>query len=538
MRSIPEGMSSASPGQVVDGCLPRCPDRGALPRGVRSSRSSTHDRVDGAVARGRRRSSRLLASFTLLAKVLVSAQAHGASPTTDWSADAHRDLAAMHDLIRDNHPGPVDDQDQAFRAWMEAGPGTLRAQADAARTEHDYRLVLLDYANGFADVHLRVRFDQPERELWPGFLTRTDHVGGPSRVVLVEDAPGIAVGDGLVGCGTASASDLLAARVLRPLTNPKQPQGLILTSPWLTVVSADDRDGQTPDCRIRTAAGLRTVPVRWRSIDQAALSTRIAQASGIAIPALGLRRVGDVWLVSLPSFTWSGPDAARMQALVATLRDHASELHAARHVVLDLRGNGGGNSQWGIDVASALWGGKMVEAIEASEDGTVDWRVSTRNRDTIRADAADMMTGGHPEEAAEWIGLARRMDQALKAGQPLMREAGTPGPAMPAGPSPFSHRVLVLTDPHCASACLDFVDLLNRLPGTERIGLPTGADTNYLDLATAPLPSGRASLAYAMKVYRHRARAANAAYQPVLAWPGGVMTDTSVSRWVGRLPAG
>ncbi len=527
----------ASAGQVVDGCLLRRPGCEASQHGVRSSRSSTRDRLDRAAARGHRRSARLLlASVTLLASVLVSALARGASPTNEWSADADRDLTAMHDLIRENHPGPVDDQDQAFRAWMEAGPGTLRAQADAARTEHDYRLVLLSYANGFADVHLEVRFDRPERELWPGFLTRTDRVGGPSRVVLVEDAPGIAVGDVLVGWGAVSASDLLTARVLRPLTNPRQLQRLVLTSPWLTVVSADDRDGQTSGCRVRTAAGLRTVPVRWRSIDEAALSTRIAQASGIAIPALGLRRVGDVWLVSLPSFTWSGPDAARMQALVATLREHAPELHAARHVVLDLRGNGGGNSQWGVDVAAALWGEGTIEAVEANEDDTVDWRVSTRNRDAIRADAADMMAGGHPEEAAEWTGLARRMDQALQAGQPLLREAGTPRPATPAGSSPFSHRVLVLTDPHCASACLDFVDLLDRLPGTERIGLPTGADTDYLDLATAPLPSGRASLAYAMKVYRHRTRASNAAYQPVLAWPGGAMTDTSVSRWVDRLP--
>ncbi len=303
------------------------------------------------------------------------------------------------------------------------------------------------------------------------------------------------------------------------------------------MVSADDRDGQTPSCRFRSAAGLHAVAVRWRPVGEASLSRRIAQASGIAIPALELRRIGDVWLVSLPSFTWTGPDAARMQALVATLRDHAAEPHAARHVVLDLRGNGGGNSQWSDDVAAALWGRSPVEAIEASDDGTLDWRVSTRNRDAIRADAADMMAGGHPEEATEWNGLARRMDQALHSGQSLMREAGTPRPATPVGPSPFSHRVLVLTDPHCASACLDFVDLLNRLPGTERIGLPTGADTNYLDVAFAPLPSGQASLVYAMKVYRHRTRAANAAYQPALAWPGGVMTDTSVSQWVDRLPA-
>ena len=88
------------------------------------------------------------------------------------------------------------------------------------------------------------------------------------------------------------------------------------------------------------------------------------------------------------------------------------------------------------------------------------------------------------------------------------------------------------------SACLNFVDLLDRLPGTERIGLETGADTDYLDLASAPLPSGHATLLYAMKVYRHRARGANVAYRPAIPWPGGIMTDESVVRWVDGLPDG
>ena len=460
-----------------------------------------------------------------------------AAPATGWSAMATQDLTAMRALIQDNHPGPVDDQNPGFKVWLDAGASRLRAQALAARTEHDDRTVLLTYANGFADYHLAVRFDRPEHELWPGFLTRTETVGGPTRVMLVDDAPGVAPGDVLLGCGASSTSDLLAERVLQPLTNPAQPQRLILTSPWLTVVDADDAAGRTPTCRFAAAAGPRTVPVRWRPIDAASLSRRIEQASGIIVPPLGLHQVGDVWLISLPSFTWTGPDAARMQAMVATLRDHASELHAARHVVIDLRGNGGGNSQWGDDVAAALWGRAPVDTIDAGADGTLDWRVSPRNRDTIRREAALMRTDGHAAEATEWDGLVRRMGQALKTGQPLLRVDDPPSAPAPIAPSPFAHRVLVLTEPHCASACLDFVDLLDRLPGTERIGLPTGADTDYLDLATAPLPSGQATLEYAMKVYRRRARGVNVAYQPAVRWPGGVMTDASIAAWVDGLPS-
>ena len=95
--------------------------------------------------------------------------------------------------------------------------------------------------------------------------------------------------------------------------------------------------------------------------------------------------------------------------------------------------------------------------------------------------------------------------------------------------------MLVLTEPRNISACLGFLDLLALLPGTERIGLPTGADTLNMDNAEAPLPSGRASLLYPMKVYRHRTRGANVAYQPAITWPGGPMTDDAVARWVDTL---
>lgn len=92
-----------------------------------------------------------------------------------------------------------------------------------------------------------------------------------------------------------------------------------------------------------------------------------------------------------------------------------------------------------------------------------------------------------------------------------------------------------MTDPNCASACLDFLDLTTKLPGVVRIGLPTAADTNYLELSFVPLPSGRATLGYPMKMYMHRARGPNVAYLPLLAWPGGAMTDESILHWINTL---
>ena len=456
---------------------------------------------------------------------------------TRWSADAVRDLVAAHDIIRDDDPGPVDPLDPGFRDRLDRGEALLLPRARNARTRHDYRDVLRAYTNGFADVHVFVRFDRPEPELWPGFLTRTLRIDGPTAVVLVDDAAGVAVGDTLVACGGVPVGDLLASGVERTLTNPALPQLLRLTSPYLTVVDADDARGRFARCRLRDRDGrVRDVPVTWRPIDAAALGADVARASGIDVPPLGIRRIGDVWLVSLPSFTWNGREAARMRAAVASLRAAAPSLHAADRVVLDLRGNEGGSTTWGDDVASALWGDDAVKAAEATMDWTVDWRVSRRNRDTLKADASDARQAEHGDEANDIDALVGRMDRALAARSVLLRN---PAPATGSAPhlaSPFSHEVFVLTEPHCRSACLDFLDLLARLPGNERIGLPTAADTDDMDDTLVRLPSGRATIAVPMKVFRDRKRGADIAYRPLFGWPGGIMTDATVAHFADTLP--
>jgi hypothetical protein len=456
---------------------------------------------------------------------------------TDWSTVAADDLQTMHDLIRDNHPGPVNTEDPTFNVWLRTGAAALRAQARAARTEHDYRLVLLTYANGFADGHVEVRFNVPERRLWPGFVTRIDaSADDPSRVVLIEDAPGVRIGDVLAGCGTESAYELLTRRVLLPRLNPKVPHRLRLVSPWLTIVGADDIAGQASNCRLCTTTGVRTVELHWRPIDDASLSRLLIRASGIEVPKLGVRVIRGTWIISLPSFNCRGPDAARMRKLIASLRARASELHKARRVVFDLRGNCGGNSQWGEDIVAALWGAATANALKATFDLTVDWRVSRRNIDALRANAVIMREAGHPDGGAKSDALAQSMEQALAAEVPLMRETCAPAGTPARLQSPFENTVYVLTTPHCASACLDFLDWLDRLPGTKRIGLPTYADTKYLESAFAPLPSGLAKLVYPMKVYRNRAREADAAFHPEIAWSGATMTDESVVEWIDGLP--
>lgn len=483
----------------------------------------------------------LIASLGAMASANSSAH-DGASADTiqagrsvDWSALATGDLRAVQELLRDNHPGSVDSGNPRFADWLKRGAADTLPLARTARSRSTYEYVLRVYTNGFADRHLRVEFPSKNIDLWPGFLTRTDAHGATSVTVTSPGVP-VPLGATLLGCDGEDVAALLQARVRRPLANPAIPQDLVLTSPWLMVAAADDPDSQLKRCRFDVGGTQQDADLHWQTIKDAALQQRITQAQGVPRLQLGTRQVSGVWFISIPSFNWTGDRVAEMRGFVDSLEQQASTLHDARHVLIDLRGNRGGSSAWGEDVASALWGRDHVRAVASSFDSTVDWRVSERNARAVQSDAASFRASGQPDSATEFSGVADRMVAIAGTGVTLLPEHSPGTPLSAPFPSPFRHTVYVLTDPNCASACLNFMDLLRRFPGVVQVGQPTSADTTYNELAYAPLPSGRATLAYAMKVYRNGTRRNNEWYDPAIAWPGGAMTDEAVAGWIATMP--
>ena len=205
-------------------------------------------------------------------------------------------------------------------------------------------------------------------------------------------------------------------------------------------------------------------------------------------------------------------------------------------MVFNVRGNGGGNSEWGEEIVSAFWGDVWAKRAEALTGGNVvDWRASALNLATLRdekkqIEAAGLDTG-YTHRAIDAI------TTAIQDGNPLARvvepsEAVSQTPP----PNPVTRRVYFLTDGSCGSARLDFADLMHRLPGVVQVGQPTGADTVYMDIARKELPSGLASLGWGMQVYRDRTRGNNVWYDPKIRWTGGPMNDdAAVVRWIKSL---
>jgi hypothetical protein len=464
-----------------------------------------------------------------------AAQALAAEPAAEpWVLLTQQDLQAIHDTLAANHPGPVDPQNDRYRRWLDDGLQISRSQAANARGYADYMRALRRYANGFRDGHIGARFLlASERVSWPGFLVGRD-ADGAIRVLAAAEDSNVPLRAELLACDGATTEQLIKERLDPYYWNADIPHERWDSLPRLFQFEPTDTAGRMANCSFRIDGATKSIGLRWSSTRRETI-TRHLQSMEPPAPALGLQRKQGISFVSLPSFNYFGDSAAGINALIGEMTTRAAELRSAT-VVFDVRGNGGGNSAWAERVASAFWGERSVMRVVDSFDWTVDWRVSPDNITHLNTIVERSERDGLTEAAQSWGQARDALVAAQKKGQSLVRVAEAPkAPTGPAPENPVTGRVFLLTDGACASACLDFADVVRRLPNVTHIGLPTSADAVYIDNNEAILPSGLAVLSYSLKVYRNRVRANNEWYEPAIRWPGGVMSDEAITVWVAKL---
>ena len=250
---------------------------------------------------------------------------------------------------------------------------------------------------------------------------------------------------------------------------------------------------------------------------------------------------GTRW-IALGSFNAQARRGAALPNVVAAMQANRAALLAAPAIVLDLRGNGGGSSDWSRQIAVTLWGRGRIDRLGGS-GARVDWRVSPANLASLRESRARQLAAGTlSTEMRRWFDqVTTGMAEALARGQSLWRHPGDKAarPSRrrvraaietgPAGP------VFVITDAGCASACLDAVDLWRAL-GAVHIGQTTSADTLYMDVRMARMPSGITGMSVPMKVYRGRPRGANVPVVPTHAFSANIADTTALEQWIANLP--
>jgi len=484
---------------------------------------------------------RLIATLLCLLPLATS----GTTSVNHWSDALRMDAQALHDDLAANHPGAVDPLNPAFAANNDR---QLALALDRARRTHDfagYVFAMRMYTASFDDGHLGILLADDARlprlsASWPGFLTAFDANDVQHVVTRADDAP-VPLGARLLSCDGVPASRLAADRVGALFGRWSLRSQRVWRGGRLFVDEGNPWIPRPSRCDFETGGHTVTVTLAWRPLDAAELGRRLDDAYRRRRDPIGLRSFpdGTVW-ITLSDFdsTPGGPAAKALEPLIARLDAERARIVAAPRIVLDLRGNNGGSSDWSRQIAEAIWGKKAVAATD--KPVVVDWRASTANIAFMQGyiDKIDQTPGASTNMVGWFRQIVDGMSEAMREGKPYWR---TPPDAddkasYPDVPAPGA-RIYMVTDSGCASACLDAADVWLAL-GAIHVGQETSADTLYMDIRQTPLPSGMTRLGAAMKVYRGRTRGNNVPLVPARPYGGDLTDTTALEHWIAALPSG
>jgi hypothetical protein len=461
-----------------------------------------------------------------------------------WRKAAATDLTAMHDMLRDNAPQMFVERDSAhFRKWLETGYAEAQAMLPGVQDYNGYVYLLRGYAGGFRDGHLGV--GSPEHlgvsgrpPQWPGFATRW---AGGAYVVSMTSAsakePHPPVGAELLDCDGNSAEDLARSRLDKYEGNLDLNTGRVWSALSLLLDRGNPFVKPLKTCRFREASGIRTYPLSYRPLDRKdGVFTSLPKARfGLEHPA------PEVWRIGVPAMSGE----LDWPRLYADIEAHANDIRSSDRVIIDLRGNGGGDSQFAGELAKRLWGEPVTNyylpfwgpAVYPAVSETRQYIAGTTIPELRKLSQAGKIPQGAVAAKEQFLAL---LDKAIAKGRKTITVGQQTKPERGAVPAnPMKAQVFLVTDHACFSACLDLMDLFLAIPNVYHAGTQTGADTIFMELERHKLPSAMAYLAYGHHALIKRPRGSNVPYTPApaLTYRGDLADEAAFERWLAALPA-
>lgn len=463
--------------------------------------------------------------------------AQSAVPTVgkSWNDLARIDVAAALELIETNHPGAAPELgDVDFQALLRAARANAERRLPSVRDYYGHAALLSGLANDFRDGHI---WSNPvlssSRRTWAGLIMARR--GGHWVVGAQKGQPGEPElqGSRLVACDGIDAASFAAARTGTFYAHPGVEADMAGLAYTLLLDDKNPFVARARTCRFLTSDGktidhrLNWRPIGTRNLEKLIGDTQQPAAAGMALTPFA----GGQW-IGVETFS----NAAA--AVVAQVRAQQDVLRSAPMVVLDLRGNSGGNSQYAVEIAAALVGDARAAAAERS-GGTCTgtyWRVSPGNASALKNFAAELPA----DRAPEWLAEAEALDRAVKDKRifsPDLPACARTPPSAPRPatlpPSAMKGRLVLLTDRACFSSCLIAADLFRRI-GALHVGEATDMSTRFMEVREILLPSGLRTFSTLQKVALGTGN--YGPYVPTIAYPGALSDDAAVKAWVAALP--
>ena len=221
--------------------------------------------------------------------------------------------------------------------------------------------------------------------------------------------------------------------------------------------------------------------------------------------------------ITLPHFDFNDYDICCFEMILDILQTNNIDT-----IVFDLRGNYGGNSEYGGRILKKLYGEQYYNNIMFQEYKNnplcIDWRISNDNLQHL-FDIKNRYKDNR--EIINWITpIILGFIEAEKNNFKYYREivSSTIYEKNNNCEPKFNGKIIFITDKKCVSACLDFIDGIYLLSDNNNKVIHFGEETNkdsvYMELRSVILSDPQVLFNFPIKVYRNRKRANNESYKP------------------------
>lgn len=469
-----------------------------------------------------------------------------------WREKTLNDLQKIRSTLEANHPAFKTSQEspeKEFLEWFESGFRVAKQRAEKVDSLFGYYFTLRAYGVGFRDEHLAVqvasydRFKKQMKFRWPGFAVQMSEknqvrISSVSPRVQKQVPP---VGAILLSCDERGFDTILNENVYPFYGDRRILKNRVTFVPRIFVDSANPFIQLPKTCRFETDGKAKSYSIKWTSISFEDLWPKIDVSYGLKLPStLAKTLEGDVHWVSLPTFAPDSKTEPNLRKIISDAKTH----RAHKLLVIDLRGNGGGSSTWGMDVLKGYFGEEYIDEIQnrsrRTSQETFEYRVSKENLKYFE----DLL--GNPSKNISktdpfFVHVASEMRSALNVGKEVVPVKLSDLDVLKSHDNKmqFSGKVFVLTDMYCASACLSVLDAIRIIPGVVHIGQETSADAVFMQ-STAPTALSDLMIQFTFPVLRirNRTRGNNAPIVPQIVFDGDISNSALIEQWMRGPRAG
>jgi Peptidase family S41 len=474
----------------------------------------------------------ILACLTCIpSAALFATDTTPAEKPVNWRTAAITDLEAAYKETAENHPGMFDKTNPDFPALLAKARAAAMQLAKKTKTAGGYEAVMGRFKSVLNDGHAGAYTNVPEKLSppirWPGFVAAWR---GEAMYVYKSDAGGPIAGAQITTCDGKPIKALVERNVFDYRSGRSVPGDWWSNARRLFVDTGNPFIKLPKNCTFVANGKAEQRQLTWSALPDHYQAWKDGSANGERLP-IGLTEKS-------PGFFWFAmqdfqPDDTGLAAYKTMFAETAAKrdiLLSAKAIILDLRFNQGGSSTWSKSLAGLLWGQSRLERQVEYHNRNVEiwWRPTQGNENAALAYKAEFTKQGNTEMVGHFDNLISSFAAARKEGKTFWVEGSnegqpeipTPAANIDGDPPALTTPVYVIVPGQCASACLDAIDYFKRFPNTKLIGAPSSADSSYMEVREAPLPSGMGGAIIPMKIWMGRPRGNGEYYTPDI-----MMTD-------------